>query len=119
MAMVIFQIQTDGQKVGIVERKGCADISVYSNRLEKTLGWYAKKGSKFVQKVSVPNWIKENKQYSIHCLRGLLETYGSIYNDRGYKMVGFTLIVCAIFLTLPSLWPQRFLYLSVIRSKFF
>jgi len=36
-------------KVSIVEREeGCLDISVYSNHLEKILGWKAKKGSKFI-----------------------------------------------------------------------
>jgi DNA-binding transcriptional regulator WhiA len=81
-------------KVNIVDRdKGCVDVSIYLNHFEKLLGWKAKNGSKFVQKVSVPNWIKENKKYSINCLRGLIETDGAIYNDRGYKMMIFTSII--------------------------
>ncbi len=69
------------------------DISCYSNYWPKLLGWNAKKGSKFSQKVSIPCWIKRNKQYIVECLRGLFETDGSIYLDRGYKMVMFTSII--------------------------
>ena len=84
-------------KVSIVDRdKGCVDISIYSNHFEKLLGWKAKNGSKFVQKVNVPNWIKENNNYKINCLRGLIATDGSIYNDRGYTMMIFTSVIPAL-----------------------
>jgi hypothetical protein len=50
--------------VSIVDRdSGCLDVSVYSNHLEKLLGWKAKEGSKFSQKVSIPNWIHKNNKY--------------------------------------------------------
>ncbi len=81
-------------KVGIVQRgRRYLDVSVYSNHLEDLLGWKAKNGSKFLQKASIPKWIKENNTYKINCLRGLIETDGSIYNDRGYKMVIFKSII--------------------------
>ncbi len=81
-------------KVGLVSRKdNCVDVSVYSNHLEKTLGWQAAKGSKFIQKVTIPNWVKQNKKYKINCLRGLIETDGSIYLDRSYKMMMFATII--------------------------
>jgi hypothetical protein len=81
-------------KIGIVNReKGCVDVSVYSNHLEKLLGWKAKNGPKSNQKVTVPNWVKRKKEYKINCLKGLIETDGSIYYDRGYKMVIFTTII--------------------------
>ncbi len=81
-------------KVGIIDRgPNCLDISVYSNHLEKLLEWRAKEGSKFLQKASVPNWIKNNNQYKIACLRGLIETDGSIYNDRNYTMMTFKNII--------------------------
>lgn len=81
-------------KIGIVNRAATyLDISVYSNQLENLLGWKAKGGSKFLQKVSIPSWIKENSIYKINCLRGLIETDGSIYMDRGYKMVIFKSII--------------------------
>jgi len=81
-------------KVNIVKReKNYVDVSVYSNHLEKLLGWKAKDGSKLIQCVSIPDWIKQNNKYKINCLRGLIETDGSIYSDRGYKMVIFTTII--------------------------
>jgi len=84
------QLLLPENKTSIAIRKGnCLDISCYSNHLENLLGWKAKNGSKIKQSVGVPSWIKENKEYSIQCLKGLIETDGSIYNDRGYKMVNF------------------------------
>lgn len=78
-------------KVSLVKRKGnYLDISCYSNYWEQILGWYAKKGSKLIQNASIPNWIKTNDEYKINCLRGLIETDGSIYKDRGYQTVMFT-----------------------------
>jgi intein/homing endonuclease len=78
-------------KVSIVGKSGnCLDISCYSNRWEGLLGWYAKKGSKLIQNVSIPIWIKTNHEYKINCLRGLIETDGSIYMDRIYRTVMFT-----------------------------
>ena len=84
-------------KTAIVKRaKTFCDISCYSNQWEKLLGWKAKNGSKYKQNVSVPQWIKDNKNYSKYCLRGLLETDGSIYFDRGYKMANFVTIIPAL-----------------------
>ena len=81
-------------RVNIIDRASTyLNISIYSNQLEKLLGWKAKGGSKFLQKVSVPDWIKEDIKYKINCLRGLIETDGSIYLDRGYKMVIFKSII--------------------------
>ena len=77
-------------KVSIVDRVNAVDISVYSNDLENILGWKAKGGSKIIQKVCIPSWIKENLIYQKECLRGLFQTDGSIYFDRGYIMVNFT-----------------------------
>ena len=81
-------------KVSTVDTKrNCTDISCYSNKLEDFLGWKAKGGSKYKQKVSVPVWIRSNKKYTILCLRGLFETDGCIYNDRGYTMANFVTII--------------------------
>lgn len=81
-------------KVSIVRRNvksgNCIDISCYSNHWEKMLGWSANKGPKLNQNISIPNWIKEKDRYKINCLRGLIETDGSIYKDRNYKTVMFT-----------------------------
>lgn len=81
-------------RVSIVKRKSSyLDVSVHSNHLENLLGWKAKGGSKFSQNISVPSWVIENNEYKIKCLRGLIETDGSIYLDRGYKMVIFSTII--------------------------
>lgn len=52
--------------------------------------WKVGMGSKFQQLARVPLWIQKSKTYSRHCLKGLLQTDGSIYRDRGYLMVNFT-----------------------------
>ena len=51
-------------KVAIINgsKKSYVNISCYSNKWEKLLGWKAKDGSKFIQKVSVPEWIKTSRQ---------------------------------------------------------
>lgn len=74
-------------KVSLVDRDTSIDVSCYSNYLEDLLGWKAKCGSKHKQKVKIPTWIIKNKQFTKECLRGLVQTDGSIYKDRGYSMV--------------------------------
>ena len=77
-------------KVSIIKRsKNYLDISCYSNQWENWLGWSAGKGSKFKQNVSIPGWILEKEEFLIPCLKGLIETDGSIYRDRGYLMINF------------------------------
>lgn len=77
-------------KISKIKRKSKAiDISCYSNDWENVLGWRVGKGTKIIQRVSVPIWIKSSKLYSKHCLRGLMQTDGSIYKDRGYVFVNF------------------------------
>lgn len=81
-------------RVSTVRNKGnYLNISVYSNHLEPLLGWKAAGGSKYRQNVQVPEWILEQKRYVIPCLRGLIETDGAIYLDRGYRMVIFSTII--------------------------
>ncbi|MEI7512995.1 MAG: LAGLIDADG family homing endonuclease [bacterium] len=71
------------------KQKNAIDVSCYSNDWEKILGWKAKGGSKINQKISVPDWIIKNKEYSKNCLQGLFQTDGSIYKDRKYLTVNF------------------------------
>lgn len=57
-----------------------------------------KKGNKVRQQVDIPQWIKENQQYSAACVRGLIDTDGCTiihrYVSKGkeycYKKVSFT-----------------------------
>jgi hypothetical protein len=44
-------------------------------------------GNKVRQQVDIPDWIKENKEFSVACLRGLVDTDGSIFTHR-YKSNG-------------------------------
>lgn len=74
-------------KVGLIDRQSCFDVYCYSNKLESLLGWKAKGGSKFKQKVKIPNWILENKEFTKECLRGIIQTDGSIFKDRKYTHV--------------------------------
>lgn len=66
------------------------NISVYSNKLNTLLPWRVGHGTKHEQNARVPHWIKANRTLSVCCLRGLLQTDGSIYMDREYRMVNFT-----------------------------
>ena len=71
--------------------RNCIDVYCHSNTLEKLMGW--KVGPTYEQRVHVPKPIKQNQKLTIACLRGLMQTDGSIYNDRGYKMVMFVTII--------------------------
>lgn len=44
-------------------------------------------GNKVKQKIRIPPWILENEAYSIACMRGLMDTDGSMYTHR-YKVSG-------------------------------
>jgi len=52
--------------------------------------WKVGEGSKIAQNAHVPDWILGDSIFSKACLRGLIQTDGCIYTDRGYRMVNFT-----------------------------
>jgi len=80
-------------KVSIVKRAiTYVDISCYSNRWEQWLPWTNLRGPKSKQVIHIPSWIMRKKIFSLACLRGLIETDGCIYIDRGYVMVNFTTV---------------------------
>jgi len=81
-------------KVSIIKRPSkCVDVYVHSNTLESLLGWKVGLGPKHKQNVGIPDWIKQDRRFVLACLKGLLETDGSSYTDRGYKMVNFVTII--------------------------
>lgn len=80
-------------RVGLIDRETATDVYCYSNKLENLLGWKALAGSKERQKVTVPDWIVNDKIYTRECLRGLFQTDGSIYMDRKYLYTNFTSII--------------------------
>lgn len=57
-----------------------------------------KTGNKVKQQVDIPKWIKENKKYSIACVRGLMDTDGCVFKhtyksngkEYSYKKISFT-----------------------------
>ncbi len=78
-------------KVSVVPRADTYfDLSVYSNKLNSLVPWKVGKGPKKKQRASVPNWIYSHSKYMKACLKGLIQTDGCIYTDRGYKMINFT-----------------------------
>lgn len=77
-------------KVSLINRKVAMDVSIYSNQLTNLLGYTWSGGPKNFQNVGIPIWIKKSFDYTKECLRGLFQTDGSIYNDRGYVMINFT-----------------------------
>jgi hypothetical protein len=78
-------------RVSIVDipNQGSFDISVYSNKLNDWMPWRVGSGSKAQQGARVPVWVKSDAIYAKDCLRGLIQTDGCIYTDRGYLMVNF------------------------------
>lgn len=64
------------------------ELRIYSNKLLEELskiGMHA--GNKVENQVSVPNWIKKSEKFSIACLRGLVDTDGSIYSPKSRHQV--------------------------------
>ena len=57
------------------------DLVEYCNRIGLPIG------DKIKQGLDVPAWIKENKAYSRACLRGLVDTDGSVFDHR-YRVNG-------------------------------
>jgi len=55
-------------------------------------------GNKVRQQCDIPDWIKKNKEFSLACVRGLIDTDGSVFTHRyivngkqySYKKLGFT-----------------------------
>lgn len=53
------------------------------------------RGNKVKNQVDVPQWIKESKNFSMHCLRGLIDTDGGVFYHRhshsGYNFFNISL----------------------------
>ena len=77
--------------VGICYRKDSEATTYNISRTElihfciEKLG--LKQGNKIRQQIDIPNWIKQNRLYSITCVRGLVDTDGCIFNH-SYKVDG-------------------------------
>ena len=65
------------------------NISIYSNKFAEWMPWEVGMGSKLKQSPKIPLWIRKDKVLAKECIRGLLQTDGSIYKDRDYQMINF------------------------------
>lgn len=73
----------------IISRVGLVDFLVEEMGL--------KKGNKIKNRIDIPDWIKENNKFSMACLRGLVDTDGSIFIHKyfsrgkqyGYKKMSY------------------------------
>lgn len=88
--------------VDLIKRLFAVPVSIYSDS-KNSVNYYVvsrielirfclerlglKQGNKIKQQVNIPNWIKQNKQYSIACVRGLVDTDGSVFTHK-YKVSG-------------------------------
>lgn len=78
-------------RVGTYHKNSAAAVNYIISRSElvrfciEKLG--LKRGNKVKQKVDIPDWIKRNSNYSIACLRGLVDTDGCVFVHR-YKVNG-------------------------------
>ncbi len=88
--------------IGVHYKKDSKAISYNVSRTElirfctEKLG--LKQGNKVKQQVDIPDWVKKDRQYSIACVRGLVDTDGCVFTHRykvngrfyGYKKLSFT-----------------------------
>lgn len=78
------------------DSKNFINIVVSSTNLVEFLLFKGlKKGNKVKHQVRVPNWIKNNKEFSERCLRGLVDTDGCVYShthtSQGHNYFNFGL----------------------------
>lgn len=77
-------------KVSLIPKKKTAfDVSVYNKKINEILGWKLENGKKINQKILIPDWINSDKEFIKFFIKGLFESDGSIYYDRGYIMTNF------------------------------
>lgn len=71
----------------------CIEISMNKREVVNTLiSNGLKNGSKIKNESGIPQWILENQNYIVKCLKGLIDTDGSIYINKSNQIVyiGFT-----------------------------
>ena len=78
----LFQKVFDVDSVVGHDTKNSIKLTVYSVKISQYLiSLGLKKGDKIKNKVVIPKWIFENKNYTKSCLRGLFDTDGSIFTS--------------------------------------
>ncbi len=79
-----------GEKPKLFNRKDSKAVAIYyngSSLVRYFLSVGLKIGNKVKQQVDVPVWIKSSREYSIACLRGLMDTDGGVFLHK-YKVNG-------------------------------
>ncbi len=78
VSQLIFRVLKERPSFGIYGSVAILTLSGsgYVEGLEKV---GLKRGNKVKHQVSIPQWILNNKKYSIACLRGLMDTDGGVY----------------------------------------
>ncbi|RJQ38415.1 hypothetical protein C4559_01330 [Candidatus Microgenomates bacterium] len=90
-----------GQSSKSIKRKDSKAICLYYNGVSLVRFFISiglKMGNKVKQQVDVPVWIKSSQDYSIACLRGLMDTDGGVFlhkykvggKEYSYKKISFT-----------------------------
>jgi intein/homing endonuclease len=71
----------------------CVNVGMYQKNLGTRLGFPF--GTKSLHSLTIPDWIKNNKQYLIRCLKGLFESDGDWVIDPKYgtNVIKFTNII--------------------------
>jgi len=87
--------ETDQKPKMYPKRGDCIRLVIHSKKLtEELLKLGLKSGNKLENKVEVPDWIKSNENYCKACIKGLIDTDGSIYIDNrekyNYTRIQFT-----------------------------
>jgi intein/homing endonuclease len=59
---------------------------VYNKNIDTLFGWSMHEGKKIDQEIRIPSWIESDPISTKFFIKGLFESDGSIYSDRGYKM---------------------------------
>lgn len=79
-----------GESPKTIKRKDSKAITLYYNGVLLAKFFVKiglRTGNKVKQQVDVPDWVKSSKDYSIACLRGLMDTDGGVFLHR-YKVNG-------------------------------
>ncbi len=85
---LLFRIFKIKPKVNIKNDSKNLELRYFNKEIVKflqTKGLHA--GNKVKNQVGIPLWIKNNKDYSVSCLRGLIDTDGSIFVNKSNKSI--------------------------------
>lgn len=70
-------------KIRIRKTSQCDDLYFYQKNISERLGFPY--GNKLRNSLQIPEWIKNNKSFLKHCLKGLFETDGNWFIDKKYN----------------------------------